>query len=83
MLKIVFVGAVPDIHLGLETLAAPLTRLPIPCMAFIIMVRTERVTGVIAGTTIAHKRKEHIGVLVIANPMATAFRARQVSCLAA
>jgi hypothetical protein len=52
-------------------------------MSFIVMVCTERVAGVIARTTIARKRKEHVGVLVIANPLATAVRARQVPCLVA
>ena len=47
------------------------------------MVRTERVACVIARTTIARKRKEPVCVLVIANPMVTAFRARKVPCLVA
>ena len=74
---------VPDIHLGLEALAIRLTGLPVPWVCFIMMVPTERVAGMIVVTTVARKGKEHVGVLVITNPPATALRARQVPGLAA
>ena len=81
LLEVVFVGAEPDVHLGLEALPALAASLPVACVLLVVIVSAQRITSVIAMAAIARKREERVLVLVIANPVTTAVGARQVAFL--
>ena len=76
-LEIVLVGAVPHVHLGLETFAAFLAVLPTTGMAFVIVVTAQCVAVMIAVAGIRCIRKENVIAFVVANPIVATWRARQ------
>ena len=82
-LKIVFVRAVPDIHLGLERCAANLAILPMPLVPLAGMKAAQRETPMVARATASRIGEQHVFMLVIANPLPAALCLREVLRLAA
>ena len=83
LLKIVFVGPIPDVHFGLKRVAAWFTILPVSGMPLVVVGGTERIAAVIPVAAITGVRKHHVLVLVIADPVPAAFGPDQLTRLAA
>ena len=83
LLKVVLVGAVPDVNLSREIGQAFRAALPGSGMALAVVVGAERVAPVVAVTTVPGIGEQHVLVLVVANPLATTSRADEFVTLAA
>jgi hypothetical protein len=82
-LKIVFIGPIPHVHLGLERVPAPLTIFPVSGVPLVVVESTECISTVISAAAIMGERKDHVLVLVIANPVSATFGPDQLNRLAA
>jgi hypothetical protein len=82
-LKIVLIGAIPHIHLGFEGVAAFLTILPLSGVPLVEVVGTERISTVVSVAAITSVGKQHVLVLVIADPVPTTVGLDQLYGLAA
>ena len=82
LLKVVFVRAIPHVNFRREVGPAFQTVLPFPRMVLAVMISAEGQPTVIAMATVPRVGKHHIVVLVVANPLAATFRAREFALLA-
>jgi hypothetical protein len=71
-LEVVLVGAVPDVHLGLEGVTAFLAVFPVASMAFVVMGPTKGVAVVISVATVPRVGKRNIFFMIVAYPVPTA-----------
>ena len=83
LVKIILVGAVPDVIFRHEAVPAFSALLPIAIMFFPVMMRAQRVMIMVSMTAVARVREHNVLVLVIADPILTAICLRQVSRLSA
>ena len=81
--EIVFVRAIPDIHLRPDRLSAEFAILPMPFVPVVPVKRAKRVAVVIAGATVPRIGEQGVFVMVVANPVAATRRLVEVSRLAA
>lgn len=72
LFEIVFVCAIPDIHLGLERRAALLAILPMPLVPLAGMKAAQRETPMVARATASRVGEQHVFMLVVANPLPAA-----------
>jgi hypothetical protein len=80
LLKIVFIRTIIHIHLGLvEIVLTDRTVFPAARMIFDIVVATQRITSMISAAAIPSIREQNILILVITDPLITAFCPRQVA----
>ena len=83
LLKVVFVGAEPHVPLGLKVRPAVRAVLPSSGVAFVMVMGAPGVAPVVAVATVPGIGEEDVFVLVVANPLAAAFRAGEPARLAA
>ena len=74
LLEIVLIGCHMHIFLGVEAFTARFAGLPGTSMTLMIVIGTECVAIVIAPTALAGRRKQHIRVALIADPVVTTKR---------
>jgi len=72
LLKVVLVGAVPDVHLGLERVAAFLAVFPVASMSFVVMKPAEGVAIVVPAAAIPRIRERDVLFMVVAYPIPAA-----------
>jgi hypothetical protein len=82
-LKIVFIGPIPHVHLGLERVPAPLTIFPVSGMPLVVVEGTDCISTVISAAAITGVGKHYIFVLVIADPVPATVGPDQLTRLAA
>ena len=83
LLEVVAVGAVVDVHLSPDALSAFRAGFPLAFVAFHMMGSAECQPAVVAMAAIPGIGKELVVVLVIADPLPTAFRPNQLRPLPA
>lgn len=70
--EIVFVGAVPDVHLSFEGATAFLAVFPVASMPFVVMSPTEGVAIVISAAAVSCIREWNILAIIVADPVPAA-----------
>lgn len=82
LLEVVFVRAVPDVHLRLNGGTAFLAVLPAALVTLSEMIAAERVAPMVAVAAISGVGEELVFVLVVADPLAAALGASELAGLA-
>jgi hypothetical protein len=72
LVKIILVGAIPDVIFRHEAAPAFSALLPIAVMFFVVMMGAQRVVVMVSMTAVASVGKHNVLVLVIADPILTA-----------
>ena len=83
LVKVIFIGAVVDIHFRFKHLPALLTILPAALMAFGMVATAQGIAAMVAAAAIVGKGKHLILVFIVADPVVAAFGFGQVLGFAA
>jgi hypothetical protein len=83
LFEIVFVRPVVDVPLCLDILSAARTILPVPGVAFRMVIAAQSKATMIAIAAIPSIRKQDVLAFIVTNPLAATVRFRQVGGLAA